>query len=39
MTPPAARQLVFSPRTLDLKAFENLAAGARDAGFTHIFTG
>lgn len=32
-----SKQLCFSPRTLDLKEFEALAAGAKDAGFTHVF--
>jgi len=36
-TPAPRKQLCFSPRTLDLKEFEDLAAAAKDAGFTHIF--
>lgn len=34
---PAGKSLIFSPRTLDLKEFADLAASAKDAGFTHIF--
>ncbi len=40
-TPPApARpydQLIFSPRTFDLKTFEELGRAAKDAGFTHLY--
>jgi len=31
------KSLLFSPRTHDLKEFEQLAASAKDAGFTHVF--
>src|ERR1043166_9494739 len=31
------KQLAFSPRTHDLKEFEELGAAAKDAGFTHLF--
>jgi len=30
------KQLIFNPRTWDLKEFEDLARQAKDAGFTHI---
>jgi hypothetical protein len=30
------KRLAFNPRTNDLKEFEQLAAAAKDAGFTHI---
>jgi hypothetical protein len=36
-TPAHGRRLVYSPRTLDLDEFADLAARAKDAGFTHIF--
>lgn len=30
------KQLIFNPRTRDLKEFETLARAAKDAGFTHV---
>src|SRR5436309_7506994 len=30
------KQLIFTPRTFDLKEFERLCVAAKDAGFTHI---
>lgn len=30
-------QLIFSPRTFDLKEFEELGRAAKDAGFTHLY--
>ena len=36
MTDTQKKQLIYNPRTWDLKEFESLAAAAKDAGFTHI---
>ncbi|MCE9614511.1 MAG: hypothetical protein K8T26_09560 [Lentisphaerae bacterium] len=36
-TPAAGPQLIFNPRTVDLKEYEALARRARDAGFTHLY--
>ncbi|MCE9614510.1 MAG: hypothetical protein K8T26_09555 [Lentisphaerae bacterium] len=37
--PPARpyQQLIFAPRTHDLKHFEELGRAAKDAGFTHLY--
>jgi hypothetical protein len=34
---PAGRQLIFNPRTVDLKEYEALARRAKAAGFTHLY--